>query len=313
MPVTIAEESQDSVNMQEKHERWNISSLLNKVDQIEAAVECLIKMLTEAGFSAQNVLATDSRPTANGQDADIASLGEDNMHANEHDTPDRSDIYPDIYDGTTSWSNYLLQFELIAEFNNWNDHDKAIHLAVNLKGVALGVLNDVDSGERHHFQSLVTALNLRFGHENQEELFWMKLNNRVRSPNETLPELAHDIRTMVKIVFPTMPDSFSQELAKKYFVKAIQDSRIRLNIVCAKPTSLNAAIQIAVETEAFYKADELRTCHHGHVESKTIVDLIDDITKEIGLYQVGLQVKPKTAKRKSPSAQRRAWKRRATR
>ena len=323
MTVTTgtANESPNSTVMQEKHEQWHIASLHNKVGQIEAAVECIVKMLTEAGFSDQNVSATKTKTgkgNANGktgnEDNDMASFSEATAHSRSNDyehAPNKPHIKPDKYDGTTSWSNYLLQFELIAEYNNWNDHEKAMHLAANLRGTAQGVLSDVDASKRRHFPSLVASLNLRFGHDNQEELFWMKLNNRVRNPNETLPDLAHDIRTMVKIIFPTMPDSSTQELAKKYFVNAIPDSRIRLNILHAKPASFDAAVQIAVETESFYKAEELRKCH---VESKTIIDktiidLIDDITEEI--YQV--QISPERTRRKSPSAQRRAWKRRAIR
>ncbi|XP_072018821.1 uncharacterized protein [Amphiura filiformis] len=316
MTVTTANcnESLNSTDMQEKHEQWHIASLHSKVGQMEAAIECIVKMLTEAGFSDQNVSVSRYK-TSNEQD-NMASFSEATAHSQSNDyehAPNKPDIKLDKYDGTTSLSNYLLQFELIAEYYNWNDHDKAMHLAANLRGTAQGVLSDVEVSKRHNFPSLIASLNLRFGHENQEELFWMKLNNRVRNPNETLPDLAHDIRTLVKIVFPTMPDSSTQELAKKYFVNAIQDSRVRLNILHAKPASFNAMIQIAVETESFYKAEELRKCH-VHVESKTIIDktitdLINDITEEINQ----VQITPERAKRKSPSAQRRAWNRRAIR
>ncbi|XP_072043144.1 uncharacterized protein [Amphiura filiformis] len=217
-------ESSDS-DMQEKHEQWHIASLHSKVGQIEAAIECIVKMLTEARFSDPNVSASKYQ-NSNEQD-NMASFSEATAHSHDYEhAPNKPDIKLDKYDGTTSWSNYLLQFELIADYYNWNDYEKAMHLAANLRGTAQGVLNDVEASKRHNFHSLVTSLNLRFGHENQEELFWMILNNRVRNPNETLPDLAHDIRTMVKIVFPTTPDSSTQALAKKYFVNAIPDSRV---------------------------------------------------------------------------------------
>ena len=45
-------------------------------------------------------------------------------------------ITPAPYDGKTSWDDYQVQFELIAELNGWNTSTMAIYLAASLSGCA---------------------------------------------------------------------------------------------------------------------------------------------------------------------------------
>jgi hypothetical protein len=113
-----------------------------------------------------------------------------------------------------------------------------------------------------------------FGQGNQEELFFVKLINRQRHPQESLPELAHDVRKLVKLALPKITHQQSQVLAKKFFVNAISDSALRLNILCAKPATFDAAVRIAMETESIYKAEKFRRQQHVEVDDGLYVDSI---------------------------------------
>ena len=48
-----------------------------------------------------------------------------------------------VYDGKTSWKDYLVQFELAAQANGWNNATRAIRLACNLRGSAQALLSDL--------------------------------------------------------------------------------------------------------------------------------------------------------------------------
>ena len=68
-------------------------------------------------------------------------------------------IRPSKYDGTVSWEDYEIQFELISELNNWKDDQKAMFLAASLSGNAQSVLADIDKTKRKDYKSICEAFN----------------------------------------------------------------------------------------------------------------------------------------------------------
>ena len=77
---------------------------------------------------------------------------------------------PMSYDCSTTWEAYFAQFEIIAEVNEWDEHEKTAFLASSLKGKALSVLGNLRHEDRHDFSALVTALSNRFGCAHQTDL-----------------------------------------------------------------------------------------------------------------------------------------------
>ncbi|PIK44332.1 hypothetical protein BSL78_18805 [Apostichopus japonicus] len=68
--------------------------------------------------------------------------------------PGKANVTPPQYDGSTSWDDYAVQFELIAELNNWPEAAKALYLAASLKGQARAILSDLDSSRRRSYRAL---------------------------------------------------------------------------------------------------------------------------------------------------------------
>ena len=73
-------------------------------------------------------------------------------------------VKPQLYDGLTDIDEYLTQFSIIAEINQWSCDTKALHLASCLTGSARSLLSELDSVHRRNFTSLVSALQSRFGY-----------------------------------------------------------------------------------------------------------------------------------------------------
>ena len=101
-------------------------------------------------------------------------------------------VKPQLYDGLTNIDEYLTQFNIIAEINQWSCDTKALHLASCLTGSARSLLSELDSVHRRNFSSLVSALQRRFGTVNRAEVYRAQLKNRVRQRGETIPELAQN-------------------------------------------------------------------------------------------------------------------------
>lgn len=72
---------------------------------------------------------------------------------------------PAIFDGT-NWEDYLVQFELVAAINHWNETEKAFELTTSLRGPAQSVLTDLRPEMRVNYLHLTSALSSRFQPEN---------------------------------------------------------------------------------------------------------------------------------------------------
>ena len=119
----------------------------------------------------------------------------------DHDSS-RSHQQPPPYDGRSPWDAYRTQFQMLATVNGWNTQEKAAYLAVSLKGAAVNVLNGIPADQLYNYNTLLAALEARFGSGHQAELNRMKLKNRVRKREEGLTELAEDVEKLIRLAYP---------------------------------------------------------------------------------------------------------------
>ena len=198
-----------------------------------------------------------------------------------HSIPNKCPIYtkPPLFDGTTAWSDFLIQFEMIAEMNNWTRQDMAMFLATSLRGTAQSILADLTTADRHHYPALINQLNQRFGSENQTQMFKAILRSRQRQSEESLPHLAHDIRKLVKLAYPTANHQLLDDLAKEHFINSLSDFDIRWKIHQSRPHILDEAVRTATELEAFRIADKYRPTKSQMVRS-VISGVYDSETME---------------------------------
>ncbi|VDI66497.1 Hypothetical predicted protein [Mytilus galloprovincialis] len=179
-------------------------------------------------------------------------------------------IKPQIYDGSDDLEEYLTQFDLLAEINDWDPKTKALLLASSLSGSARAILNEITDRERHDFECLVNALKNRFGSMNRSEIFRAELQTRVRMKNETLPELAQAIKKLTRRAYPDTTALVMDTLSLDYFIDAIPETDIRLRLREVGPTSINEAENIAVRLEALRIADRQKGRNVRTVETETL-------------------------------------------
>ena len=160
------------------------------------------------------------------------------------------------YDGKMSWQVFQAQFA--ADMNGWEEDDKAVFLVIALEGRAAVVLGNLSEKERRDYKALVTALTLRFGMAHQSELAKAKLKCRAKSKEESTPDLAESIETLARAAYPDASPDFLDTIAKDNFIDALQDDDMGLKIRQARPKSLQAALENALELEYFQLASRQR-------------------------------------------------------
>ena len=163
---------------------------------------------------------------------------------------------------------------------------KAIYLAVSLRGAAQELLCDLTSEDRRSYTVLVRNLAARFGSEGQTELFRTHLKSRMRLPMETLPELAQGIKRLVARAYPQAVTPLREVLAMDHFIDALHNSESRLRLKQNKPQNLDEAVCMAIELEAFQKAEAEQTGTTGTKYIRmTATDEVSRLQKKIAVLE----------------------------
>jgi hypothetical protein len=131
-----------------------------------------------------------------------------------------------------------------------------LYLAVSLRGNAQGVLGNMPKGAKPDYHTLIKALEDRFAPPSQTELYRVQMRERRQRVGESLPELGQAIRRLANLAYPTVTAEIRETLSKDQFVDALVDSKMRIRIKQARPKNLNGAIQLAVELEAYNRAEK---------------------------------------------------------
>ncbi|XP_067648603.1 uncharacterized protein, partial [Eurosta solidaginis] len=81
-------------------------------------------------------------------------------------------------DGSVPFQVFKLQFEKTAAVNKWNAEDKVAALFVALKGPAAEILQSIPEYERNNYETLMSALERRYGSEHRKQIFQIETKNR---------------------------------------------------------------------------------------------------------------------------------------
>ena len=162
-------------------------------------------------------------------------------------------LKPGTFDGSGNWTDYLIQFNLIAGYYRWSNYDRALQLATHLRGTAQGVLSDLSQEQRTNFNLLISALATRFEPVQQSELYWAKKKSRIRRKGEPIVELAQDIRKPLRLAYPSATTGVLEQLPKDCFIDALNDHDLEWAVLQGKPFSVEDALKLALEYEAFQR------------------------------------------------------------
>lgn len=158
------------------------------------------------------------------------------------------------YDGKTSWSAYLRQFNAAASANRWSDKEKATMLIVSLRGEALDVLLSVPEECQEDFLYITEYLERRFGDKNLEKLHRTQFRTRKQNLGETLQQFSGDISRLVRLAYPTVPDDVLEHMAIDVFSDGVHDSELQQHLKLSKLETLGGTLARALEFEAVKKS-----------------------------------------------------------
>ena len=158
------------------------------------------------------------------------------------------------FDGKSNWGDYLVQFNIAAKLNNWDDTQKAMELATSLEGNARGVLADLSANKQLDFEALTNKLTQRYEPEGQLGVYQSQLHSRRRKRNESIPELVQDISHLVRKAYPAADEQTGSYMAVSSFITALANEAQELFVYQKEPKNLDEAGRAALSFETFRAA-----------------------------------------------------------
>lgn len=191
-----------------------------------------------------------------------------------------------VYEGKSSFKDYLGQFELAALANKWDKQTSAVKLACSLRGSAAAILSDLTPEMKHDYDRLVKALTERFEPENQCEIYKAQIKQRIRKRDEPLTELAQDIKRLTRMAYPSAFLDLRDTLSKDCFIEALNDADMELFICQKEPETLDDAVRIALKYEAFSQGRKKRTASAKAGVRMQFEDELPDLTLRDELREI---------------------------
>ena len=203
---------------------------------------------------------------------DAPDLGVDEEE--EYREPDRRmprersrSIRLEPYDGSSSWPEYLVYFEQMAEFQGWNPREAAMTLGLSLRGAARTVLVSLTPEQRRDLRQLTGALRQNFCPPEQVHLYQAELKSRKKKRDETMADLGRDLARLVQLAYPQADMATRETLAINAFLDALPGPaiEIRLHVIKGRPKTLQEAVAYATEIDAVLQTTGTRAGYGGRI------------------------------------------------
>lgn len=81
----------------------------------------------------------------------------------------------------------------------------------------------------------------------------------MRKRNEKLEDLVHDIKSFARYAYPNVTSETREQLAKDCFIDSLSDAELEWAVYQGKPISLQQAVTLALECEAFQNGRKQRS------------------------------------------------------
>ncbi len=181
---------------------------------------------------------------------DNNQLGSRSFSGNQNvGVPTKRAMFPEKFDGTGEWEEFIKHFNDVASWNQWSNKDKATQLGLHLTGIARSVKMDLPGHILADFDLLVLTLSKYFSTEGQESAFQAQFRKRVRNKGEKLVDFGHDLTRLCRKAFPNMERAARELFVMEHFKLGL-DPDLRRHVQFQHPSTLEQAIVAGLEYEA---------------------------------------------------------------
>ena len=196
----------------------------------------------------------NERPTS---DSGIGIRGDTQLTMNSssglNNTATRNTLSPrvPIFDGMVSahFRPWLIQFEAMARHQCWTSGEKVVRLVASLTGPAANMLIGMTMGQLDEYAFLAARLSRRYDPPEQEEAHRAELPARIRRRNESVDELAENLKNIAQRAYPNADQNMLDNLVVERFREGNKNIEIKKHLCLYPSTGLQDLIGACVRFE----------------------------------------------------------------
>ena len=166
------------------------------------------------------------------------------------------------------WEEYLVKFELIAEWNQWDEEEACEFLLLSLDGDAAIHIHGMCNFRDLDYQGLCDALSDRFGAIKSLAEDKRKFRLRKKQKDETYAHMAQDILRLARRIYKRDFKLAEQE-AREQFLKGLP-RQVRMAVAAANPRTLNECVDNVAQIQIILDNEELEDGTMKVVRSRAV-------------------------------------------
>ncbi|XP_071139789.1 uncharacterized protein [Mytilus edulis] len=166
----------------------------------------------------------------------------------------RREKEPQSFDGKTiDWQDYLVHFEQVAEWNEWNDLERAKQIVMSIRGPAQKILSTLSKQDLGNYNKIKESLNNRFNPREKEAAYVCEFEARRHSKDETVSEYGQALRRLGYMAFPNekQDSEMMEKVLINKFIRGLNNLDLQKHVQFQRANTLDTAISYAIEYEAF--------------------------------------------------------------
>ena len=176
-------------------------------------------------------------------------------------------------DGTDIWSEFIRYFENVAELNEWKSDRKRKVLFTVLRGQAETYTYGLLDSERSDWESLITALDARFGHKAMKESYVAEAKLRRKKGMESFRDFGQAIEDLYRRAYPDNREHVQESSMKTFMDNCSDTEDFRLAVKRTRPKTLQDAVTAAMQEECIRMTEdqsysEKRICRVNRLSHK---------------------------------------------
>ena len=177
-------------------------------------------------------------------------------------TNSEANIKTPTFNGKTSFQDFIVQFDSIAQSRKWSSAVKGEKLLAAL-GQATSILSTLPARKRTSYKYLKQALDKRFNPRLDPDLAGNVAQTRTRKRGESYVSFAQELKRLMNMAYENWPPAHVERLTRERFFGAIDDPQMRGFLWSRCPRTVEEAASMADGLEKMVNSPSTRTPTHA--------------------------------------------------